>query len=67
MKKVVFVLLAAAAFSVMPSQAFAGCTDDLAACYYRVARRDSFMSRWTGGLDCELDYIECARKKILGR
>ncbi len=67
MKKLLFVLIAGAALNAVPAPALAGCTDELAACFYEVAQRDSFMERWTGGLDCELDYIECARRKILGR
>ena len=67
MKKIVFVLFVAFGIGAMPSDAFAGCADDLGACYYRVAARDGFWKRLTGGIDCELDFIECARKKIIGR
>ena len=67
MKKLLLTLSVAAALNAVPTPAIAGCTDELAACFYRVAARDSFMSRWTGGIDCELDYVECARRKILGR
>jgi hypothetical protein len=68
MKKVVFLLLVVVGIGAVPSNAFAGCADDLGACYYRVAGgRSGFWQTFTGGIDCELDFIECARRKILGR
>jgi hypothetical protein len=45
----------------------AGCTTDLAECYQRAARIDSFWYRWAVGLDCELDFVDCGRRKIIGR
>lgn len=66
MKKMVFVLLVAVGLAGLPTNAFAGCADDLGACFYKVAGRKGFWKTLTGGIDCELDFIECARKKVLG-
>jgi hypothetical protein len=66
MKKVVLVLLLTAAINAVPSPAWAGCFEDLANCFARAATRDSWLSRWLAGLDCELDFIECTREKIVG-
>jgi hypothetical protein len=49
-----------------PRPALAGCTTDLADCYERAAKIDSFWYRWAAGLDCELDYAECVRIKLIG-
>ena len=59
-----FVLLAGLAAA--PRPAIAGCTTDLADCYERAAKIDSFWYRWAAGLDCELDYTECVRVKLIG-
>jgi len=66
MKRVMLVLVLGAALNAVPSAAFAGCFEDLANCYYEAAKRDSWVSRWLAGLDCELDFIECTREKIIG-
>ena len=65
MKKVLFVLLLTASINAVPSPAYAGCFEDLANCFQQAATRDSWLSRWLAGLDCELDFVECTRKKIL--
>ena len=67
MKKVVLLLVVVVGMGAIPTNAFAGCADDLGACYYRAAGRSGFWSTFAGGLDCELDFIECARRKVLGR
>jgi hypothetical protein len=68
MKKMVFVLVLTAGVGVFPATAFgAGCFDDAAACFQQAATRDTFMGRTLAGLDCELNLIECSRRKILGR
>ena len=74
MKRRVLVLLLGTALSAMPSPSFAfgddeeaGCFENLANCYYEAARRDSWLSRWLAGLDCELNFVECTRIKIAGR
>ena len=70
MKKLLLVLLLGAAMTAVPAPAFAdeeaGCFETLANCYYEAARRDSWISRWLAGLDCELDFVECTRVKIMG-
>ena len=42
------------------------CTTNLVACYEKAAKIDSFWYRWAAGLDCELDYVECVRVKLIG-
>ncbi len=44
----------------------AGCNTSLLNCYEAAARIDSFWYRWAAGLDCEFNYVECARKKLVG-
>ena len=66
-KKIVLALVVLAGFAAAPRPAFAGCTTDLADCYGRAAREDSFWYRWASGLDCELDYTDCVRRRLLGR
>ena len=43
------------------------CTQDLRSCYYRAAREDSWGDRWLSGLDCELTFVDCTRRAIIGR
>jgi hypothetical protein len=69
MKKVMFALVLAAAFNAAPSLAAAddaGCFEELANCMQRAATRDSWFSRWLAGMDCELDFVECTREKLMG-
>jgi hypothetical protein len=65
-KKTLFALVVLCGFVAAPRSAIAGCTTDLADCYARAASIDSFWYRWAAGLDCELDYTECVRIKLLG-
>ncbi len=67
MKKVVFVLLMTAGAGLLPANAFAGCFEDAANCFYEASGHDSFVWRTLAALDCELDLAECARKKVVGR
>ncbi|MDQ3070066.1 MAG: hypothetical protein M3R55_10095 [Acidobacteriota bacterium] len=67
MKKTVVLVVLAAALNAVPSTAFAGCFEDLGNCYQRAAGRDSWGSRWLAGLDCELDFVDCGRRKLIGR
>lgn len=67
MRKIVLVVCAAAVLGLLPADAVASCFDQAAACFQRAAARDSFMGRTLAALDCELDLIECARRKIIGR
>ena len=58
-----FVLLALASSA---RSADAGCFTELADCYQRAATIESFWYRWAAGLDCELDFVECSRVKLIG-
>lgn len=67
MKKVVLLgCLSVLALVSTPRPSLAGCTTDLADCYIRAAKVDSFWYRWASGLDCELDYVQCSRVKLVG-
>ena len=65
-KRILFAFMLLAGLAAAPRPAMAGCTTDLADCYERAARIDSFWYRWAAGLDCELDYAECVRIKLVG-
>lgn len=65
-KNVLFAALMVAGLVAAPRPAVAGCTTDLADCYVRAAKIDSLWYRWAAGLDCELDYVECVRVKLVG-
>ena len=43
-----------------------GCFMRLKECYYEAAREDFWGDRWLRGLDCELNFVECARRKLVG-
>ena len=63
------ILLAAAlmvGFMSVPRSAYAGCTVTLGECMEAAAKIDSFWYRSAAGLDCELDYVECVRVKLIG-
>lgn len=66
-KKTLFALVVLAGFAGAPSPAFAGCTTGLEDCYVRASKIDSFWYRTAAGLDCELDYTDCVRRKLIGR
>ena len=65
-KKILFAAIVLMGFVAAPRPAFAGCTTTLADCYTAAAKIDSFWYRWAAGLDCELDYVECVRVKLIG-
>jgi hypothetical protein len=65
-KKVLFAALVLMGLVAVPQPALAGCTTALADCYTAAAKIDSFWYRWAAGLDCELDYVECVRVKLIG-
>lgn len=65
-KKAVFVLIVLVGFLGDAQPALAGCTTALSDCYVAAAKVDSFWYRWASGLDCELDYAECVRIKLVG-
>lgn len=66
LNKVLLVFFAVIAMMAAPRPALAGCTTDLADCYTSAAKIDSLWYRWAAGLDCELDYVECVRIKLIG-
>jgi hypothetical protein len=47
--------------------AAAECFSELDGCYRRAATRTSFWTMWEGGLDCELTFIDCTRRALIGR
>ena len=65
-KKTLMTLAVIAGCLAAPRPATAGCTTTLADCYLAAAKIDSFWYRWAAGLDCELDYTECVRIKLIG-
>ena len=65
-KNVVFAALVLGCLAATPRPALAGCTTTLADCYSAAAAIDSFWYRWAAGLDCEIDYVECVRVKLIG-
>jgi hypothetical protein len=65
-KKVLFALVVLTGFAA-PRSAMAGCTTDLLDCFGRAAKSDSFWYRSAAGLDCELDYTDCVRRRLIGR
>jgi hypothetical protein len=68
MRKVTGVVVMAA-FALLGSVATSsaeGCATTLLNCYQEAAKIDSFWYRWAAGIDCELNFIECARVKIIG-
>jgi len=65
-KKMVLALVVLSGVIAAPRPAMAGCTTDLADCYEAAAKVDGFWYRWAAGLDCELDYAECVRIKLIG-
>ena len=65
-KKILLTLVVLSGFVAVPRSAMAGCTTDLGECFEAAAQVDSFWYRWAAGLDCELDYAECVRIKLIG-
>ncbi len=73
MRKIVLLLFLVLGLSALSTPALAfdehdghGCATELGHCWERAAQIESFWYRWAAGLDCELDFIECARIKIIG-
>ena len=65
-KKSLFCVFVLAGFVAAPRPAMAGCAGDLLDCYGRAARIDSFWYRTAAGLDCEFDYADCLRQRVVG-
>jgi hypothetical protein len=62
----VALLLVMSTLALAPQRAMAGCTTTLLDCFGAAARIDNFWYRTAAGLDCELDYAECVREKVIG-
>ena len=43
------------------------CAEDLRDCYILASHMRYWGDRWLAGIDCEFDFVECARRKIIGR
>ena len=68
-KKGLFCVFVLAGFVAASRPAMAlrpGCASDLLDCYTRAASIDSFWYRTAAGLDCELDYADCVRQRLVG-
>ena len=65
-RKILLTLVVLSGFMAVPRSAMAGCTTDLADCYGRAARVDGFWYRAATGLDCELDFTDCVRRRLIG-
>lgn len=50
-----------------PAAAQVRCTQSLRECYSEAATRQSVWEMWAAGVDCELTYVDCARRAIFGR
>ncbi len=67
LKRLVMLTVLASLMAAGAAQpAWAGCTTDLGECFEQAAAEDSFWWRWAMGIDCELDYAECVRIKLIG-
>ena len=66
-KKILLAAFVLTGVAASPQPVLAGCTTALADCYVEAAKIDSLWYRWAAGLDCELDYVECVRVKLIGR
>ena len=50
------------------ARAQATCWPDLLACYGRAAAfTDTWSSIWASGIGCDLDFLDCTRRVVLGR
>lgn len=44
-----------------------GCFVRLRDCYYRAAKESYWGDMWLRGLDCELEFVDCVRRRVIGR
>jgi hypothetical protein len=42
------------------------CYSQLGNCYYMAALQNGFWSMWAAGIDCELNFLDCVRRGIVG-
>ena len=50
-----------------PASAQVRCTESLRECYMEAATRQSVWAMWAAGVDCELSFVQCARRTVVGR
>ena len=43
------------------------CNEDLRICYFRAAQADSIWNMWAMGADCELTFVDCVRRALIGK
>ena len=65
-KKMLLAAVVMVGLVAVPREALAGCTVTMSQCMEAAAKIDSFWYRFAAGLDCELDYVECVRVKLIG-
>lgn len=65
-KKMLLAVLVVSGLVAVPRPVLAGCTTSLSDCMVAAAKIDSAWYRFAAGLDCELDYVECVRVKLIG-
>ena len=65
-RKILLAVVLMVGFMSVPRSAQAGCTVTLSDCMVAAAKQDSAWYRFAAGLDCELDYVECVRVKLIG-
>jgi len=63
----VAIVLAVVLGGSTPARADVTCNQDLRACYFRAALADTWWQMWAIGADCELGYVDCTRRAIIGR
>ena len=53
---------------VKPALAEQGeCFQNLRHCWISAAAKSGFWEMWAAGLDCELEFVDCARRRVIGR
>lgn len=50
-----------------PASADAACFQNLRDCYLRAAGRATWVTRSLAGADCELTFVDCVRRFLIGR
>ncbi|MDP6580166.1 MAG: hypothetical protein QF681_05875 [Vicinamibacterales bacterium] len=63
------VLIAMAAIWMLgatPTRVYAGCFGNASKCFRGTTTEHGFWDRFFKALDCELDFVECVRIKVLG-
>ncbi len=50
-----------------PASAAISCFQDLRTCYVGASNGQDFLDIWAKGLDCELAFVDCTRRALIGR